>query len=470
MSRTVQKLDARAAALLPEVRAAVADGTRSTDAARRAVLTADFPDADALRRTAAAIRQHALDHLDVYLPRAEASLKAAGARVHFAADARTARRLVLEILQARGARNVVKSKSMVSEEVGLAAHLCAAGLDVLESDLGELVVQLDGDHPSHIVKPIIHKNRAQIAATFERHGLGDYNEDPETITRRARAYLRKRFLRADASISGANFVSAESGRLVVVTNEGNNRFGAAAAPLHVVLTGIEKVVPSDRELAVLLALLTRSATGQRATTYTEFLRGPRPADAPSGPEEMHVVFVDNRRSHILGSQWREILRCIRCGACMNACPVYREASGHAYRGVYPGPLGAVLEPLLAPDASGYAAKADLARASTLCRACSQACPVMIPLPELLVRHRVEATRLKLSAANRGTPGMGPYAFLAARPRLWRFVLQAAGLLSRLRLERLPLRPMRAWLDTRTLPAWSPGAFRRWMNRREKGHE
>jgi L-lactate dehydrogenase complex protein LldF len=351
---------------------------------------------------------------------------------------------------------------MVSEEVGLGAHLGAAGLDVLESDLGELVVQLDGDHPSHIVKPIIHKNRAEIAATFERHGLGDYDDDPQTLTRRARAYLRTRFLTADASISGANFVSAESGRLVVVTNEGNNRFAAAAAPLHVVLTGIEKVVPTDRDMAVLLALLTRSATGQRTTTYTEFLRGPRPADAPSGAEQMHVVFVDNGRSRILGSRWREILRCIRCGACMNACPVYREASGHAYRGVYPGPLGAVLEPLLAPDTDGYAARADLARASTLCGACTQACPVMIPLPELLVHHRVEATRLKLAEANRGTPAMGAYAFVATRPRLWRIALRAGGVLTR-----LPLGPLRAWLDSRTLPAWKGGAFRRWTSRREK---
>jgi len=467
MSGSRQKLDTWAAGLPPEVRAAVADGTRSGDAGRRSVLAADFPDPAALRRAGAAIRQHALDHLDVYLPRAEASLKAAGARVHFAADPARARSLVLEILQARGARRVVKSKSMVSEEVALGAHLGDAGLDVLESDLGELVVQLDGDHPSHIVKPIIHKNRAQIAATFERHGLGDYNDDPQTITRRARAYLRTRFLSADASISGANFVSAESGRLVIVTNEGNNRFGAAAAPLHIVLTGIEKVVPTDRDLAVLLALLPRSATGQRTTTYTEFLRGPRPAEAPSGPEEMHVVFVDNRRSHILGSEWREILRCIRCGACMNACPVYREASGHAYRGVYPGPLGAVLEPLLAPDTAGYAARADLARASTLCGACSQACPVMIPLPELLVRHRVRATRMKLAEANQGTPPMGAYGFVAARPRLWRMALQAGGFLARLPLGRLPLAPLRAWLDSRTLPAWKGGVFRRWMTRREK---
>jgi L-lactate dehydrogenase complex protein LldF len=470
MTGPVQPLDRHAARLAPQVRDAVAEGTRSADAGRRQALEQDFCDPDRLRRTGAAIRQHALDHLDVYLPRAAAALESAGARVHFAADAGRAREQVLAILEARGVRAVVKAKSMVSEEIGLGAHLAGAGLDVVESDLGELVVQLDGDHPSHIVKPIIHKNRAEIAATFERHGLGDYDEDPETITRRARAYLRQRFLAADASISGANFVSAESGRMVVVTNEGNNRFGTAAAPLHVVVTGIEKVVATDRDLAALLALLPRSATGQRITTYTEFMRGPRGPGQASGPEAMHVVFVDNRRSHILGSPWREILRCIRCGACMNACPVYREASGHAYRSVYPGPLGAVLEPLLAPDEAGYAAKADLARASTLCGACAGACPVMIPLPDLLVQHRARAVERRLGEANRGTPPMGGYGFLASSPRLWRLAMKAGRLLAALPLERLPVGPLRAWLASRTLPAWRGGDFRAWMRRRSPGDD
>lgn len=466
MSTSGQPLDAYAAALDPEVRAAVVDGAEASDSGRRRSVGQDFDDPAALRRAGAEIRQHALDHLDVYLPRAQAALEAAGARVHFAKDAGRARQVVLEILRERGARRVVKAKSMVGEETGVAEHLLAAGLDVVESDLGELVVQLDHDRPSHIVKPIIHKSRRDIARSFASHGLGDYDEDPTTITRRARAFLRERFAAADASLSGANFVSAESGRLVVITNEGNNRFGMAAAPVHIVITGIEKVVPTDRDLSVLLALLPRSATGQRITTYAEFIRGPRPAGAASGPEALHVVFVDNRRSAILGSPWREILRCIRCGACMNACPVYREASGHAYRGVYPGPLGAVLEPLLAPDAAGYAEKVDLARASTLCGACADACPVMIPLPDLLVRHRAEAVRLGLDQANRDTPPMGPFGALATHPAAWRLVMRATRILSWLPLERLVPGPLARWFESRTLPRWRGGAFRDWIKRRK----
>ena len=465
MSRRTQPLDAYAAALDPRVREAVREGALSTDAARRSALAGDFPDPEELRSAGAAIRRHALDHLDVYLPRAEAALEQAGATVHFAADAARVREIVLGILRERGARRLVKAKSMVGEETGLAEHLGAAGIEVVESDLGELVVQLDGDRPSHIVKPIIHKDRRGIAATFERHGLGAYDEDPESLTRRARAHLRARFLAADASLSGANFVSAESGRVVVVTNEGNNRFGAAAAPLHIVVTGIEKIVPTDDDLAVLLALLARSATGQRITAYTEFLLGPRVPGRPSGPAEMHVVFVDNGRSRILGSAWHDILACIRCGACMNTCPVYREASGHAYRGVYPGPLGAVLEPLLGADEAGYAANADLARASTLCGACADACPVRIPLPDLLVRHREESLRRGLGAANAGTPPMGAYAAVATRPVLWRLMMRASRALRWLPLERLSQGPARAWLAFRSLPPWRGGRFRAWFRRR-----
>ena len=250
-------------------------------------------------------------------------------------------------MRARGATRMVKAKTMVSEEIGLAAYLEKRGIEALETDLGEFIVQIDKDHPSHIVRPIIHKNRAEIARSFEREGLGAYNDDPETITRRAREFLRHKYLAADVGLTGANFVSAESGRLVVVTNEGNSRFSLAAPRCHIALIGIEKLVPRDRDLALFLNLLARSATAQQITVYTEFISGPKLTTQPDGPEEMHVIFVDNGRTEVLAGDCREILRCIRCGACLNVCPVYRQASGHAYRSVYPGPLGAVLSPLLA---------------------------------------------------------------------------------------------------------------------------
>ncbi|MEJ2514650.1 MAG: lactate utilization protein B [Gammaproteobacteria bacterium] len=462
MSRSGQPLDAFAAGLSEDVRATVADGAAATDAARRRAMETGGDSLADLRDTAAAIRQHALDHLDTYLAQAEASLTRCGARVHFAATAASAREQVTRILQEAGVRRLVKSKSMVAEEIGLAEHLTAAGTEVVESDLGELVVQLDGDRPSHIVKPIIHRRRDEIASTFRDHGLGDYDPDPESLTRRARAHLRRKFLAADASISGANFVSAESGRLVVVTNEGNNRFGAAAAPLHIAVVGIEKVVATDRDLSVLLALLARSATGQAITAYTEFMRGPRPPGRSSGPAAFHVVFYDGGRSRILGSEWREILRCIRCGACMNACPVYREASGHAYGGVYPGPVGAVLEPLLAADPDGYAERAGLAYASTLCGACGDVCPVKIPLPDLLVRHRVEATARHLDRARAGVPGTAAFSAVAARPGLWRIMLSLSGRLPAAWVERFAVGPLRRWLAQRTLPRLRGGAFRRWL--------
>jgi L-lactate dehydrogenase complex protein LldF len=355
---------------------------------------------------------------------------------------------------------------MASEELDLSRELASRGFEPLETDLGEFVVQLDDDHPSHIVKPIIHKTRHDVARSFERSGLGDYNDDPETITRRARSFMRDKFLAAGVTITGANFVSAESGRVVVVTNEGNARFGQAGADVHIVLAGIEKVIPRDRDLALLLSLLIRSATGQRITSYVELIGGPRHPAQPSGPREMHVIFMDANRSDIVGSDMAPILRCIRCGACMNSCPVYRESSGHAYRGVYPGPMGAVLGPLLADE--GFGKLADLARASTLCGACHDVCPVDIPIPDLIARLRERSVREKVKHANQGVPPMSVYSLVARHPRLWRLVMSLGHLMERLPLARLPIAAGRAWLDHRTLPRWRGGRFRRWLRRSEKG--
>jgi len=460
-----QPIDQFAARLPADKRAAVYLGTKTTHEKRTQLLFDQFADPDRLRRLAGEIKQHVLENLDTYLTQAEAQLKAHGAQVHWAATAEEACGAVLRIMQARGATKMVKAKTMVSEEIGLAPFLERHGIEALETDLGEFIVQIDRDHPSHLVRPIIHKNRREIAQSFEREGLGAYNDDPETITRRARQYLRHKYMAANVGLTGANFVSAESGRIVVVTNEGNSRFSLAATKCHIVLVGIEKLVPRDRDLGLFLNLLARSATAQALTVYTEFISGPKLPSQPDGPEEMHVIFVDNNRTGVLASDCREILRCIRCGACLNVCPVYRQVSGHAYRSVYPGPLGAVLSPLLA--GGHFAEKADLPKASSLCGACNEVCPVDIPLPDLLLRLRDKGKRAHASLAAAGTPPMGAWAILASTPGAWKLALAAGRILNVLPLGLIPIPALRAWVGKRAVPAWRGGEFRKWMRDRRK---
>lgn len=459
-----QPIDQFAGELAPDKRRSVYQSTKSTHEKRTKMLFEQFSDPDRLRRLAGEIKQHAIENLDTLLPLAEERLKANGAQVHWAVDAETACRQVLEILQRRGATRIVKAKTMVSEEIELAPFLEAKGIECLETDLGEFIVQIDHDHPSHIVRPIIHKNRREIAVSFEQHGLGAYNDEPEVITRRARAFMRKKYLAAEVGMTGANFVVAESGRLVVVTNEGNSRFSLAATKCHIALVGIEKILPRDRDLALLLNLLARSATAQQLSVYTEFIRGPRAAGQPDGPEEMHVIFVDNGRTDVLASECREILRCIRCGACMNVCPVYRQVSGHAYRSVYPGPVGAVLSPLLAGER--FLELADLPKASSLCGACQEVCPVNIPIPDLLLRLRDRGKRE--GAESPGVPPMGPWAVLASQPAAWKAALVGGRLLDYLPSALIPVPALHRWKASRTLPKWRGGAFRKWLKRRRKG--
>jgi L-lactate dehydrogenase complex protein LldF len=463
VSRHGEPFDAFAAAQSDSRKNAVRLGSKAGHEKRTEVLTRDYGDPTSLRRLAGEIKQHTLDHLDFYLERAQARLEANGAKVHFAANASGACETILDILKARGAKRVVKTKSMATEEIELGEFLGHHGIESLETDLGEFIVQLDADKPSHIVKPIMHKDRREIARTFERHGLGAYDDTPEVITARARAHLRRKYLEADVGITGANFVSAESGRLVLVTNEGNSRFCLAATRCHIALVGIEKVVPRDRDLGVLLNLLARSATGQALSVYTELITGPRAATQPDGPDEMHVIFVDNGRSEILAGDCREILRCIRCGACLNVCPVYRQASGHAYRGVYSGPVGAVLTPLLA--GTEFSHFADLPRASSLCGACNEVCPVDIPIPDLLLRLRDRGKRAAAKPAG-AAPSMKSFARLASRPASWRRALKLGRLLG---LVPGPLRPraLRVWGENHVLPPWRGGAFRAWMKARKR---
>ena len=460
-----QQIDEYAARLRPETKAAVHGGSKAGHEKRTKVLFDHYIDPDQLRKIAGDIKQHVVENLDTYLPAVEAKLRANGVHVHWAATAEAANQAVYSILQARGAKRMVKAKTMVSEETELGHFLEERGIECVETDLGEFIVQIDGDHPSHIVKPIIHKNRREIATSFERHGLGAYNDDPETITRRARVHLRHKYLEADVGLTGANFVVAESGRLGLVTNEGNSRFCLAATKCHIAMVGIEKILPKDRDLGLLLNLLARSGTGQQLTVYTEFISGPRGPAQPDGPEEMHVVFVDNGRTDVLASDCRDILRCIRCGACLNVCPVYRQASGHAYRSVYPGPVGAVLSPLLAGER--FPAMADLPKASSLCGACNEVCPVNIPIPDLLLRLREKGKREGSEAAAAGTPAMGGWAVMASQPFAWKAALAGGRIMNVLPTKYVPVAALQAWQSHRTLPTWRGGAFRSWLHAHQK---
>ena len=460
---THQPIDLYARNITDEKQASVIDGSSSGTEKRYQVLNADYENPNALRKLAGAIKDHTLHHLGTYLAKAEKSLTDRGVHVHYAATDEDARQTILSILRSHEVTRLTKSKSMAAEEIHLNPFLIENGIECLESDLGEFIIQLDGDEPSHIVKPIIHKNRREIARTFLREGIGgDYNDDPETITRRARVHLREKYMLAQAGITGANFVCADTGRLALVTNEGNSRFGMAPVPVHIALVGIEKVIPEEKDLAVFLNLLGRSATGQQLTVYTEFINGPRSPNQPDGPDHMHVVFMDNGRTDVLASNCREILRCIRCGACQNVCPVYRQASGHAYRSTYGGPVGAVLSPLLFGDR--FPELADLPKASSLCGACNEVCPVDIPIPDLLLRLRDKAKREAVPSA--GAIPMSPFATLATSPSLWRTAMTMSKAMNHLPIEVAPVKPLQEWLGQRTLPEWRGGDFRKWFKNRK----
>jgi L-lactate dehydrogenase complex protein LldF len=459
-----QQIDQYARDISDEKQHSVIDGsTKGTDK-RYSVLFNDYEDPNSLRKLAGAIKDHTLHHLDEYLEKAEKALTSRGVHVHFASTDEDACQAILKILQEHEVNQLTKSKSMAAEEIHLNPFLIENGIECLESDLGEFIIQLDGDEPSHIVKPIIHKNRRGIANTFLREGIApDYNDDPETITRRARVHLREKYMVAEAGITGANFVCADTGRLVLVTNEGNSRFGMAPVKLHIALVGIEKVIPQERDLSVFLNLLGRSATGQQLTVYTEFINGPKSENQPDGPEHMHVVFMDNGRTDVLASNCREILRCIRCSACQNVCPVYRQASGHAYRSVYGGPIGAVLSPIL--FGKRFPELADLPKASSLCGACNEVCPVDIPIPDLLLRLRDKAKREEVPSE--GAIPMSPFATLATSPSLWRTAMTMSKAMNHLPIQVAPIKPLQDWLGQRTLPESHGGDFRKWLKARRK---
>jgi len=357
---------------------------------RRAALFAEGQDWAPLRALGAAAKLNALANLPALLEQLEAKLVGLGVQVHWAGTIEEGNAIVKSILARRGAKLVVKGKSMVSEEMHLNHALEAEGIEVLEADLGEYIIQLDHETPSHIIMPAIHKNKKQIAKLmFEKIKNAQYSEDVDALTALARTVLREKFETAHAGISGVNFAVAETGTLVLVENEGNGRMCTTVPPVHIAIMGLEKVVERLDQVPALLNLLTRSATGQPVTTYINMITGPRRPGEKDGPEEMHLVILDNGRSRIFADpELRDTLRCIRCGACMNHCPVYVRVGGHAYSGVYPGPIGKIL----LPQTLGIAAAGDLPHASALCEACTEICPVGIPIGDLLVRLRREGAR------------------------------------------------------------------------------
>jgi L-lactate dehydrogenase complex protein LldF len=423
--------------------------------ARRAAAVAALPEFEQLRDTARDIKNHALANLDFYLEAYEAKVLESGGKVHWCADAGEARDAVLAICQAAGARTVTKGKSMIGEEIAINEHLERYGITPVETDLGEYIIQLRHELPSHIIAPAFHLNMEDWEAAF-RKAHTDLPPDRTFTERRdvlneARSKLRSRFLAADVGITGANFLIAETGSSVIVTNEGNGDLTQTLPRVHIVLASIEKCVPTLEDCTSLLRVLARSATGQDFSVYTTFSTGARRPDDLDGPAEYHVVLIDNGRSAMMGTDFQEMLRCIRCAACMNHCPVYGAVGGHAYGWVYPGPMGSVLTPgLIGVDKAGH-----LPNASTFCGKCESVCPVRIPLPKLM-RHWREREFERHLSPGAARFGLGFWGFFVRRPALYRLATRAAalglGVLGR-RKGRFGSMPLAGgWTAGRDLPA------------------
>ncbi|CAA7613174.1 putative oxidoreductase subunit with NAD(P)-binding domain and ferridoxin-like domain [Candidatus Terasakiella magnetica] len=438
---------------------------------KRAAQFADADEWNALRARGAAVRARALAQLPELLERLEARCQANGIQVHWAETTAEANAIVLGILQAAGAKRVIKGKSMVTEEMHLNAHLEAHGIAAVESDLGEYIIQLAGEAPSHIVMPCIHKNKVEIAELFADKIEGQaYTENVDELTAAARKALRGRFADADAGISGVNFAVAETGTLVLIENEGNGRLSTTLPPLHIAVTGIEKVLEKLEDVPPLLSLLPRSATGQPITTYVNMITSPRKAGEKDGPKAVHLVLLDNGRSRVYGdSELSDTLRCIRCAACMNHCPVYTRVGGHTYTFTYPGPIGKILTPQL----EGLDCAGDQPHASTLCRACADVCPVQIPIPDLLVRLRTEAVHPSATAGVKGggsaqslseSLGWRGYTAMYGSPLIYRVVTRLMGLFGNWVPASAPM--LKQWTSVRTKPKFAAKSLHQLA--REKG--
>jgi L-lactate dehydrogenase complex protein LldF len=431
--------------------------TRGVNA--RLAAMGETTDPQALRHQARLARERALNRLPELLEQLERNVIANGGHVLWARDADELNQHILTICRQHNVRHVVKAKSMVTEETGLNHALQAHGIDVVESDLGEYIIQLAGEAPSHIVFPMLHKTKEATAQLLHDKLGMPLTDQPEVMTRFVRGVMRQKYLQADLGISGVNFAIAETGTIATVENEGNNRLSTSTPPIHVAVMGLEKVIATWEDYAVLVQLLSRSATGQRMTVYNNLISGPRRPDEPDGPEAFYLIILDNGRSRILASEYAESLACIRCGACLNACPVYQNIGGHAYGWVYPGPIGAIVTPLL----RGPLTAPRLPYASSLCGACQTACPVEINIPDMLLKLRRDLVQA-------GDPtlgwriGMRLWAIAFRSPLFYRLGGRIASWLTRALardkgyLRRLPP-PFNGWTDHRDFPAFGAPSFR-----------
>ena len=439
---------------------------------RRRLAINRLPEFEALRETGRSIKDHTLEYLDFYLEFYESKVLASGGKVHWASTPQEACNAVLQICRSVGAKTVAKGKSMVAEEVGLNEFLEQNGITPVETDLGEYIIQLRHEPPSHIIAPAIHLIKEQVAETFraEHRSLDPDRSlaEPRQMCDEARAILRPHFLAADVGITGANFLVAETGSSIIVTNEGNGDLTQTLPRVHIVMTSLEKLVPTLEDAGTLLRLLARSATGQEFSSYTTISTGPRRAEDLDGPEQYHVVLLDNGRSALIGSEFQDMLRCIRCSACINHCPVYTAIGGHAYGWVYPGPMGAVLTPsLIGIEAAGH-----LPNASTFCGKCESVCPVKIPLPKMMRSWREREFAAKLSPPVFRT-GLSLWAWIARRPALYHVLVEVASRAlgwagrGRGRFRALPL--ANGWTAVRDLPAPEGRSFQSlWAERQKTG--
>ena len=424
----------------------------------RAISVAEIDNWEAIRTHAAALRDRTINHLDAWLLEFEATAIRRGAEVHWAETAEEANAIVLEIARKNNVKTVTKSKSMVTEEIALNDALIGAGIRVMETDLGEYILQLADEPPSHIVAPAVHKSKEQVAELFMKAHHKPLLTDISAMTREAREQLRSHFLGADMGISGANFIIAETGTTLTVTNEGNADMVTTLPRIHCVVTGIEKVIPTLEDFATLIRLLPRSAIGQTIANYLTLTTGIKAPDESDGPEQMHIVLVDAGRTKLVGSDMQEMLRCIRCGACMNHCPVYQNVGGHAYGWVYPGPMGSVLTPTYV----GIENAGDLPNAATFCGECQVVCPVKIPLPDLMRKWRERQFDMKLRPFGERA-AIAVWGFFVKRPRLYAFASRigarvAAWMGGREKLiHRLP--GIDGWTDGRDMPAPQGKTFR-----------
>ena len=415
------------------------------------------------------IRQHVLANLDYYLYELSKNVANRGGHVFFADTAEEANQYIINVMKKKNAKKVVKSKSMVTEEIDLNANLERIGCEVIETDLGEYILQVDDyDPPSHIVAPALHKNKEQIKEVLTEKLNYRGSERPEELTKHARKMLRDEYLSADVGITGCNFAVAETGSVCLVTNEGNADLSTALPKTQITVMGMERLVPTFEELEVLVGLLSRSAVGQKLPSYVTVLTGPKDEEDVDGPEEFHLVIVDNGRSDILGGEFQSILQCIRCAACVNVCPVYRHVGGHSYGSIYSGPVGAILSPLL----GGYDEYKELPYASTLCGACTEVCPVKIPLHDLLHKHRQVIVEKEGKAPISEKLAMKAFGLGAASSGLYKMGSKVAPTAMNPftvgdKISK-GIGPLKAWTEIREFPAPNKERFRDWFKDRPKG--